>query len=97
MATPPIDYQFLTQAEMNQKFVQENWQIRCANFIPEVHTTDWDAAITRRDLTRERKTKYRDADGNTRIVIIDYTRQDGSTSQAVRCIRDDAGVKWDVA
>lgn len=81
---------------MNDKFDADGWGARLAG-LTQVLAGDYTWAMGRNPpRVREVRKRYKDADGNTRLFIIDYTLDDGSTSRAVRMIRDDAGTQWDV-
>jgi hypothetical protein len=86
----------MSQARLNEKHVQENWVDRLQTLRRVLcGDTTW-AVGARGSRVREVRTRYKDADGNTRAFIIDYTHDDDSRVQAVRMLRDDDGTQWDV-
>lgn len=44
----------------------------------------------------ETRRRYKDADGNTRAVVFNYRNADDTQEQAVRMLRDDNGVEFNV-
>jgi len=96
MPTPPTGYQTLSRADLNDKFQVEGWAARFDAWI-RVPAGDYTWAIGRQPpRVREVRNRYRDVDGNTRAFVIDYTNDDGTHVRAVRMLRDDDGVQWDV-
>ena len=93
------------QAQLNEKFEQDGWSDRLQELVrvEVAPQTIWatgrgpQTGAQGRRRIREQGTKFRDADGNTRVRIIDYTHDDGTSFRAVRMLRDDAGTQWDVA
>ena len=98
MPFPPNQYNYtLSQADLNQKYEREGWANQMQNWARvAAGDTSW-ATGARGQRIREVHSRYRDDDGNTMAYIIDYTHADGTTTKAVRMLRDDHGVQWGVA
>ena len=97
--TLPINRLYRTQEALNQKFTDEGWDGRLQNWTLTSDTREWDPSHpTRRALrlVRETRCRYKDADGNTRVFIIDYRHVDDTQRRAVRMLREDDGSQYDV-